>query len=116
MNAISQTALRYGQIKSGFGRAFTDLCVRVTVEAATKQLGRSGIDGLYDAWMQGMDFANKTQNSRRPQLSKLRVFWDFAYRFGTSGIAFVQNWRDNGVPKVGLNMFPTELRTRLKRG
>jgi hypothetical protein len=26
------------------------------------------------------------------------------------------NWRDNNVPDVPLNMFPTELRKRLKRG
>jgi hypothetical protein len=116
MNAISQTALKHGQVKSAFGRAFTDLCVRVTVEAATKQLGRGGIEGLYEAWTKGFGFDNKTEQSRQAQLSRLRVFWDFGHRFGSPGIAFVQNWRDNNVPNVRLNMFPTELRTRLRRG
>ena len=114
--AISQTALTYGQVKSGLSRAFTDLCIRVTVEAATKQLRRAGIEEVYEAWKEGLGLANKTEQSLQAQLSKLRAFWDFGYRFGCQGIAFVQIWRDNNVPDVPLNMFPTELRKRLKRG
>jgi hypothetical protein len=103
-------------VKSGFGRAFTDLCDRVTVDAATNQLRRGEIEDLYGAWMEGMGFVNKTNQSLQAQLSKLRVFWDFAHQFGARGIAFVQNWHDNNVPNVRLNMFPTELRTSLRRG
>ncbi len=115
MNAIVQTARKYGQVKSSFGRAFTDLCVRVTIEAATRQLRRGDLEGLYEAWREGSGFANKTESSRKAQLSKLRVFWDFGHCFGTQGIAFVQNWHDNNVPDVPLNMFPTELRKRLNQ-
>jgi hypothetical protein len=62
MNAIVQTARKYGQVKSSFGRAFTDLCVRVTVEAATRQLRQDEIGDLYEAWGEGSGFANKTEN------------------------------------------------------
>ena len=113
MNAVVQTARKYGQVKSSFGHAFTDLCVRVTIEAATGQLRRNDIEGVYEAWTGGLGFANKTESSRKVQLSKLRVFWDFGRCFGAQGIAFVQNWRDNYVAAVRLNMFPTELRKRL---
>jgi hypothetical protein len=103
MNAILQTARKYGQVRSGF----TELCVRVTEEAANRQLRRGGIEDLYEAWRDGSAFANQTERSLQVQLSKLRVFWDFGHEFGIQG---------NKVPDVGLNMFPTELRKRLKRG
>jgi hypothetical protein len=116
MNAILQTARKYGQVRSGFRRAFTELCVRVTEEAANRQLRRGGIEDLYEAWRDGSAFANQTERSLQVQLSKLRVFWDFGHEFGIQGITYVRNWYDNKVPDVGLNMFPTELRKRLKRG
>jgi hypothetical protein len=116
MNALVQTALRHGHVKSSFSRAFTELCVRATVEGATRQLSRLDVEPLYEAWLEGTGQDNASTNSKSAQLSKLDVFRRFGRRFGVPGVAFVQNWYDNRVPDVPFNMLPTELRLRLNRG
>lgn len=104
----------YGKRKSVGKYAFTELCIDVTINAATKQW--LALEKLYDDYMQATGDNNKNDASRRAQISKLRPFWNFGRKFGVQAIAFLRNWQDNGVPPVPLNMLPTELRLRIRRG
>ena len=113
---IAKAAQRAAQGKLQYGRAFTELCVQTTADAATLQLSRAALPDLYDTWMSGLGTANKNEQSRASQISKLRTFWDFGFTFRAAGISFVNNWFANRVPKVSFAMLPTELRMRINRG
>ena len=104
----------YGKRKSVGKYAFTELCIDVTINAATKQW--LALEKLYDDYMQATGDDNKNDTSRRVQVSKLRPFEIFGHQFGVQAIAFLRNWQDNGVPPVPLNMLPTELRQTIKSG
>ena len=80
---VFQIAHQYGLMKSGSRRAFADLCLIVTVGAATRQLGYHSVEDVYESWTKSSGVRNKTKASFRAQVSKLKVFWDFRNRFDT---------------------------------